>query len=180
LPACRAFTRKEWLEPLQGKLLAATPVIEIEKIADGPRVPFTEVDHLAAPLQGVRVLDFTHVLAGPRWRNTARTFFTSALLPIPTLSQHLGVDIGKRCAYLDLRNADDLAQMHELARTADVFTSTYRSSVNKRFRLEAHELATRSERGIVCMAANAYGHSGPWADRPGFDQNWVGNGPRSS
>jgi crotonobetainyl-CoA:carnitine CoA-transferase CaiB-like acyl-CoA transferase len=176
LPACRAFTREEWLEHPQGKLLAATPVIEIEKIADGPRVPFADVEHLAAPLQGVRVLDFTHVLAGPRSARTLAEYgadvlhITSPAYP-DFFSQHLGVDIGKRCAYLDLRNVDDLRQMHELARTADVFTSTYRHSVNSRFDLEARKLAAQSERGIVCMTANAYGHSGPWADRPGFDQN---------
>jgi crotonobetainyl-CoA:carnitine CoA-transferase CaiB-like acyl-CoA transferase len=61
--------------------------------------------------------------------------------------------------------------MHQLARTADVFTTTYRGSVNRRFGLEAAALAEKSERGIVCMTANAYGHSGPWSDRPGFDQN---------
>jgi crotonobetainyl-CoA:carnitine CoA-transferase CaiB-like acyl-CoA transferase len=176
LPACRAFTREEWLEHPQGKLLAATPVIEIEKIADGPRVPFTEVDRLAAPLQGVRVLDFTHVLAGPRSARTLAEYGADVLhISSPaypdTFAQHLGVDIGKRCAYLDLRNSDDLGKMHELARTADVFTSTYRGSVNRRFGLEARKLAAQSERGIVCMTANAYGHSGPWADRPGFDQN---------
>ena len=88
-----------------------------------------------------------------------------------TFAQHLGVDIGKRCAYLDLRDADDLAQMHALASTADVFITTYRGSVNRRFGLEAQALAARSKRGIVCMTANAYGHAGPWADRPGFDQN---------
>ncbi len=176
LPACRAFTTEEWLDHPQGRLLAKTPVIEIEKIADGPRVPFSETDGLASPLHGVRVLDFTHVLAGPRSARTLAEYgadvlhITSPTYP-DTFAQHLGVDVGKRCAYLDLRGADDLAQMHALARTADVFTTTYRGSVNRRFGLEAQALAARSERGIVCMTANAYGHAGPWADRPGFDQN---------
>ena len=176
LPACRAFTQEEWLAHPQGKILASTPVIEIEKIADGPRVPFSESDHLAAPLQGVRVLDFTHVLAGPRSARTLAEYGANVLhISSPaypdTFAQHLGVDIGKRCAYLDLRSEEDLAKMHGLARTADVFTTTYRRSVNQRFGLDAHSLAAQSERGLVCMTANAYGHSEPWSDRPGFDQN---------
>lgn len=176
LPACRAFTREEWLEHPQGKLLAATPVIEIEKIADGPPVPFPAANDIAAPLQGLRVLDFTHVLAGPRSARTLAEYgaevlhITSPYYP-DTFAQHLGVDIGKRCAYLDLRDTDDLKRMHMLGATADVFTSTYRGSVNQRFGLQANELAARSERGIICMTANAYGHTGPWAGRPGFDQN---------
>ena len=28
-----------------------------------------------------------------------------------------------------------------------------------------------SKRGLICMDINAFGHSGPWAERPGFDQN---------
>jgi crotonobetainyl-CoA:carnitine CoA-transferase CaiB-like acyl-CoA transferase len=81
------------------------------------------------------------------------------------------VDVGKHCAYLDLRNPDELATMHRLASEADVFASTYRNAVNRKFSLTPLELAERSKRGIICMTANAYGHSGPWTDRPGFDQN---------
>jgi hypothetical protein len=61
--------------------------------------------------------------------------------------------------------------MKRLARKADVFANSYRPGVNKRFGLLPAELAAKSERGIVCMTANAYGHSGPWTERPGFDQN---------
>jgi crotonobetainyl-CoA:carnitine CoA-transferase CaiB-like acyl-CoA transferase len=174
LPACRAFTREEWLAHPQGAALSRVPVIEIEKIADSEPVPF-ELE-ANSPLQGFRVLDFTHVLAGPR---SARTFaeYGAEVLHISspsypdTFAQHLGVDVGKTCAYLDLRNSNDLETMKRLARKADVFTNSYRPGVNKRFGLLPAELAAKSERGIVCMTANAYGHSGPWTERPGFDQN---------
>jgi len=76
-----------------------------------------------------------------------------------------------RPAYLDLRNSDENATIHRLGAEADVFASTYRSSVNRRFGLTPIELASQSPRGIVCMTANAYGHEGPWSERPGFDQN---------
>ena len=173
LPCCRAFSRENWLETEQGSLLDKVPVIEIEKIADSAPVPFPGN---FSPLDGIRVLDFTHVLAGPRSTRSlaeygAEVLHVSAPAYPDTLAQHLGVDVGKRCTYLDLRNPDELATMHRLASQADVFASTYRNGVNRKFHLTPAELASRSERGIVCMTANAYGHQGPWSDRPGFDQN---------
>jgi crotonobetainyl-CoA:carnitine CoA-transferase CaiB-like acyl-CoA transferase len=176
LPACRAFTREEWLAHPQGQALSAVPVIEIEKIADGPKMPFECLAQPAAPLGGIRVLDFTHVLAGPRSARTLAEYGAEVLhISSPsypdTFAQHLGVDVGKRCAYLDLRIANDLRRMKLLARNADVFTTTYRHSVNTRFGLLPEQLAAGHPRGIICMTANAYGHQGPWRDRPGFDQN---------
>jgi len=174
LPACRAFKREEWLAHPQGATLNQVPAIEIEKIADGQPVPFQSA--ALWPLQGVRVLDFTHVLAGPRSTRTLAEYGADVLhISSPTyadtFAQHLGVDIGKRCTYLDLRDADDLSTLKRLAGQADVFTNSYRPGVNARFGLLPAQLAAASERGIVCMTANAYGHSGPWAERPGFDQN---------
>ena len=86
LPACRAFTRKEWLAHPQGKALAGRPPIEIVKVTDGDPVPFR--DHGDWPLDGVRVLDFTHVLAGPaapaRSPSTEPRCSTSVRLGSPT------------------------------------------------------------------------------------------------
>jgi len=174
LPACRAFSREEWLAHPQGAALSQVPVIEIEKIADSPPMPFQAT--ALSPLQGLRVLDFTHVLAGPRSARTLAEYGAEVLhISSPTypdtFAQHLGVDVGKWCAYLDLRDAEDLVTMKRLARRADVFTNSYRPGVNARFGLLPAQLAAASEHGIVCMTLNAYGHSGPWTDRPGFDQN---------
>ena len=174
LPASRAFTREEWLAQPQGKALAGTPPIEIVKLTDGDPVPFR--DHGDSPLEGIRVLDFTHVLAGPRSTRTLAEYGAEVLhISSPSfadsVAQHLGVDVGKYNAYLDVRDEKDMATMRQLAGTADVFASTYRPGVNERFGLLPELLAAASERGIVYMSANAYGHSGPWKDRPGFDQN---------
>ena len=114
LPVSRSSTREEWLSHAQGIALSEAPVIEIEKIAEGPPVPFDA--GATSPLQGIRVLDFTHVLAGPRSARTLAEYgadvlhITSPAFP-DTFAQHLGVDEGKKCAYLDLRGAADRETM---------------------------------------------------------------------
>ena len=174
LPASRAFTSEEWLVHPQGISLSETPVIEIKKIADGEPVPFDA--GATSPLQGVRVLDFTHVLAGPRSARTLAEYgadvlhITSPAYP-DTFAQHIRVDRGKKCAYLDLHEAADRKTIQRLGSRADVFTYNYRPGLNKRLGLSPADLvAERSDRGIVYLDLNAWGHSGPWAERAGFDQ----------
>ncbi|AKA08980.1 CoA transferase [Streptomyces noursei] len=77
----------------------------------------------------------------------------------------------EQCAHLDQRDPAQLGRIRQLATEADVFTTTWRPDVNDRFGLTPAELAAGSAHGIVYMSANAYGHQGPWARRPGFDQN---------
>jgi len=174
VPGCRAFALEEWLAHPQGRLLAATPVIEFEKLTEGEPVPFAHRGEY--PLSGTRVLDFTHVLAGPHSTQCLAEFgadvlhISSALHP-DTLPQHLGVDMGKYCAYLDLGQTDQLKAMHDLAANADVFVNSYRDSVGQRFGLSPVELAARSPKGIVALSINTYGHAGPWRQRAGFDPN---------
>ena len=77
--------------------------IEIEKIASGPPVPFEAEEDSRSPLENIRVLDFTHVLAGPRSARSLAEYGAEVLhISAPdypdTLAQHLGVDVGKRCA----------------------------------------------------------------------------------
>ena len=58
------MTRDEWNVHPQGQAIFNTPVIEITKIAEGKPVPFSN-NHMS-PLNDINLLDFTHVLAGPR------------------------------------------------------------------------------------------------------------------
>jgi hypothetical protein len=136
-------------ESATGLNASQVPVIQIEKIADGPLVPFAGS---SSPLENIQVLDFSHVLAGPRSTRSlaeygAEVLHVSSPAYPDTLAQHPGVDIGKRCTYLDPRNSKENATMHHVAAEADVFASTYRSSLNQRFGLTPIELAAQSQRG---------------------------------
>jgi crotonobetainyl-CoA:carnitine CoA-transferase CaiB-like acyl-CoA transferase len=84
---------------------------------------------------------------------------------------NLGVNRGKKSAFLDLSNSNDLGQMRSLLTQADVFAFSYRPTVADRFGLTVEELLKLNHKGIVYLSINAFGHDGPWKYRPGFDQN---------
>jgi crotonobetainyl-CoA:carnitine CoA-transferase CaiB-like acyl-CoA transferase len=174
LPACIARTRDEWRSHPQGAILANTPFIEIEKIAPGEPQPFSA--NPSTPLSNIKVLDCTHVLAGPHSAHTLAEYGANVLhISSPyhqdTTIQNLLVNPGKRSAYLDFANPNAAQKMRELLAETDVFTLSYRPQVAKRYQITAHDAAKLNKKGIIYLSINAYGHSGPWRDRPGFDQN---------
>lgn len=179
LPACVARSKAEWEKHPQGIALADTPLIEIEKVADGK--PTGLAGTAEFPLDGIRVTDFTHVLAGPRSARSLAQYGADVLhISSPyhrdTVSQNLLVNIGKRNAYLLLTESSSLARMHQLISESDVFVCSYRPGVAERFGLQVPALVDK-HRGLICVSINAYGHSGPWSSRPGFDHNvQVGTG----
>jgi len=165
-----ARPREEWLAHPQGRWLAARPVVEIEKIADGPPEPFLPG---ARPLAGVRVLDFTHVLAGPV---TARMLAEQGADVLHLSTQHqmdpmrIGIDTGagKRSAYLDLDLPGAPAQLDDLVRGADVFVQSWRPGSLDRRGLSCERLAGLRP-GLIYVSVSAYGSGGPWADRVGYE-----------
>ncbi len=173
LPCCIALTKEEWLSHPQGKILANTPVVEIEKIGEGK--PTGLEKNPVSPLAGVNVLDFTHVLAGPRSTCSLAEFGANVLhVSSPyhrdTLVQDFAVNNGKTNAYLDLTTAKDVAKLQELLTATDIFATSYRPAVTEKFTLTPHDLVKHCKKGIVYLSINTYGHEGPWKYRPGFDQ----------
>jgi crotonobetainyl-CoA:carnitine CoA-transferase CaiB-like acyl-CoA transferase len=75
---------------------------------------------------------------------------------------------GKRCAWLDLRKREDIEATKALLRQADVFTQGYRPGTLAQRGLSPEAVAALRP-GIVYVSICAYGYSGPWADRRGFD-----------
>ncbi len=60
---CMVRTRDEWLNSEQGRRVQAEPLIRIDKIAESDPIPFP-LD-AGSPLSGLRVIDNTHIYAGP-------------------------------------------------------------------------------------------------------------------
>ena len=164
-------SRQEWAEHPHGQALAAKPVIEIIRIGDSEPEPFLPA---ARPLSGIRVLDLTRVLAGPTCARTLAEHGADVLrIGAEHLPTHAFFDLdtghGKRWANLNLKTTKDMATLRALVGSTDVFSEGYRPGVMQRFGLSAQELhAIRP--GIINVTINCYGHSGPFASRPGWEQ----------
>ncbi|QGZ62172.1 CoA transferase [Paraburkholderia acidisoli] len=175
---CAALVRspREWAAHEQARAVASLPLFEIERIGDAPaELPRanTHAGALARPLDGVRVLDLTRIIAGPVAGRTLAQHGASVLLingpHLPNIAP-LVIDNGrgKRSATLDLREAAAREQLSALARDADVFLQGYRPGALAA-RGFAPEALARLRPGIVCVSISAYGHRGPWRERRGFD-----------
>lgn len=169
---CAAFVRsaQEWAAHPHSAAVAGQPLLEIERIGDAPQMPLAKADR---PLAGIRVLDLTRVLAGPTAAKTLAEHgaevlkITAAHLP-DSGDIDLDTGLGKLSAQLDLRGAKDVETLASLAKSADVFSQSYRPGTLAARGFSPEALA-KLRPGIVCVSLSAWGSTGPWQDRRGFD-----------
>ena len=160
----------EWRRHPQGRAVAGEPLLRVERTSttDRPR-SFGRDDR---PLDGLRVLDLTRILAGPVATRLLAGWGAEVLRIDPPDWDEPAVapevTLGKRCARLDLRTPAGRNHFLELLRTADVLVHGYRSDALEGLGLGDH---TRDEvcPGLVDVSLDAYGWTGPWAGRRGFD-----------
>ncbi|MCP3820403.1 CoA transferase [Streptomyces sp. A3M-1-3] len=125
------------------------------------------------PADGVRVLDLTRVIAGPVATRTIGLLGADVLrIDSPGLPEaadaHADTGFGKRSARLDLAQAADRRVFDELLGAADVVVTGYRPGALDRLGLAPDSLLERRP-GLVVAQVCAWGWSGPWAGRRGFD-----------
>ncbi|MGR3321120.1 MAG: CoA transferase, partial [Pseudooceanicola sp.] len=161
----------EWRAHPHGRILAARPVITIERIGDAPAEP---VPGGKRPLSGLKVLDLTRILAGPVAARTLAEHGADVLMvaapKTPQVDEFVrDTSHGKRSCFLDLDIAEDAATLRELARTADVFSQGYRPGTLSARGFGPEDLA-RLRPGIVYLSVSCYGHGGPLSDRAGWEQ----------
>ena len=167
--AMRSFA--EWDAHPQGAAAADLPPLRIERVGDAPPAPLPPL--AARPLEGLRVLDLTRVIAGPVCGRTlaahgAEVLHVSAA-HLPSFDSLLfDTGRGKRSARLDLRTAEGRNALRALAAGADVFLQGYRPGAIAGHGFAPAELAALRP-GIVCASLSAYGEVGPRGGRRGFD-----------
>ncbi|CAM4507070.1 CoA transferase [Nocardia ninae] len=172
--AAAARTQQEWRAHPQGRLLAEQPVVRLQRIGDADPEPFPELpceDPL--PMSGLKVLDNTHIMAGPISARSCAALGADVLHivpprgldPVPMLIQ---TGVGKRSAFCDLTAPADVKTFWNLLRDTDIFVNSYQGLDRRGFGPQA--LIERRP-GLIYADVRCWGTTGPWGPRGGFDQN---------
>ncbi len=138
-------------------------------------------------LQGIRVVDFTHFIAGPlatmimadmgadvikieaTGRGDEFRYYPPCHADDKTLgAPYLWANRNKRSIAIDLKCAEGVAIARELIATADVVAENFSTGVMERFGLD-YEACRKINPKIVYCSVSAYGRDGSFADRLGFD-----------
>jgi crotonobetainyl-CoA:carnitine CoA-transferase CaiB-like acyl-CoA transferase len=144
---------------------------------------------MTGALQGVRILDFSHLLFGPFATQMLGDLGADVIkierpvrgdlyrdLP-PFFNQKVGNvenpsflawNRNKRSLAVDMKSPEGRALLLELAKQADVVVQNFRPGVLDRLGFGYEDLAVLNPRLIYC-SGSGYGESGPYLDRPGQD-----------
>ncbi|RII93049.1 CoA transferase, partial [Clavibacter michiganensis] len=154
-----------------GRAVAAEPLIARQ---DGGAVARSSGwrPSAEAPLAGIRVLDLTRVIAGPACTQALAALGADVLRVDPPAWDEPAVlplvMAGKRTARLDARTPEGHARLTELMAGADVLVHGYRPGALDALGFPREE-RERIRPSLVDVAVDAYGWTGPWAGRRGFD-----------
>ena len=138
----------------------------------------------ARPLEGIRVVDYSHFLAGPYVGRCLAALGAEVIkverpgtgdagrqhatvLDDQQSGYFLQLNMGKRGVSVNMKDPRGKAFMQRLCDSADVFIENYRPGALDKLGLGYAELSARNP-GLVYCSISAYGHTGPDAHRAGF------------
>lgn len=168
--ALRSFD--EWDRHPQGVAVSQLPLLTVERIGDAAPRPLPRYGTKARPLQDIRVLDLTRIIAGPVCGRTLAAYGADVMLlnspNLPNIAAIAETSRGKLSVLADLDTATGRITLGNLLRSAHVFVQGYRPGALDAQGFGPEDVA-RLRPGIVYVSLSAYGHVGPWARRRGFD-----------
>jgi crotonobetainyl-CoA:carnitine CoA-transferase CaiB-like acyl-CoA transferase len=174
LCAAPLFTHEQWLQHPQGQALQSQPVVGLERFGEAKKRVLPEAKH--RPMEGVRVIDVTHVVAGP-WLTRLLADQGADVISVrnanfpflyPVIFEE---SYGKKQIVLDLRPkaAKERARFVELLKDADVLVWGYGPGSLDRLGFDRATLQQLNP-NLVVTFLSAYGPKGPWANRKGWEQ----------
>ncbi|MEG6532231.1 CaiB/BaiF CoA-transferase family protein [Caldibacillus thermoamylovorans] len=140
------------------------------------------------PLQSIRVLDLSRLLPGPFCTMLLADFGAEVIkIEAPELGDYArhyepkidensvmfhSLNRNKKSVTLDLKTDEGKDQFLQMVGKADVVVESFRPGVMKRLGLDFPVLEKINPRLIYC-AISGYGQTGPYAEMPGHDINYI-------
>lgn len=164
-------TPQEWRTLPNTLAVAAEPLVKIEKIGESEPIPLPTGG--PGVLSGIKMLDLTRVLAGPTCgrmfaENGADVLKITCDRHPDTEGLEWGTGYGKRKLTLDISSPPDKASFIELLKECDVFSQAYRPCALAQLGFGPDQVKALRP-GIVYVNLNAFGYTGEWRMRRGYD-----------
>jgi len=169
---CVLRSRDEWEKTDFGSAVLAMPLVRTTKLADSPKKDYGQCRG-ALPLTGIKILDLTHIIAGPACSRILAEYGADVLLvrrgKFESQEQAmLELDgwAGKNSIQLDLNDSHQLETCKELVKNADVIIYSYQNGALDHFGLsreDMHKLNPNLIYGsLMCFSDTV------WKDKPGW------------
>src|SRR3954453_9377657 len=136
---------------------------------------------LPGPLDGVRVLDLSQIVAGPACTRVLADLGADVIKmrspkgelsrAVPPFVEEVGalyaqLNAGKRSMCIDIRTPEGTDLVARLAERSDIFVENYRPGALAGRGLGYASLGARNP-GLVYLSVSGFGQEGPWAARRG-------------
>ena len=142
------------------------------------------------PLDGIKVIDLTHMLAGP-YAGMVIADLGAEVVKVEPLNTgemtrgllksdpdysfkefgayFLTLNRNKKSVSLDLKSEEGLKVFHNLVKSADVILNNFSAGVVKKLKIDFDSLKSINPRIITC-SITGFGETGPHSTRPAYDQ----------
>ena len=141
---------------------------------------------MVASLKDVRVIDISHVIAGPLCSYYLTQLGAEVIkiekpgsgdvmrankdaVPTDTPTAFSALNAGKKSLAIDIRTTEGAEAIRNLAKDANVFIENFRPGVVKKYGLD-YESIKKINPKIVYCSISGYGQKGNWSTRGGYDQ----------
>jgi len=144
---------------------------------------------MSKPLEGIRVLDLTHMLSGPygsmiladlgaetikveplQGEGTRKLLASDPKHSLDGMGAYfITLNRNKKSTLIDLKQAKGLAVFYDLVKEADIVISNFGAGVPERLKIDYATLSMQNPRIITCTVSG-FGSDGPKHERPAFDQ----------
>src|SRR5262245_8603114 len=172
LPLFIVRTHEEWLDHPQGKATEKRAMIDIEQKGSDRKRALGKAKH--RPLEGVRVLELTDVVAGPQAGQLLSEQGADVIKVQPPLGNvvypiWLATSWGKRNILLDVKSAYGKKRFAEFLASADVLIDSMTPGAMERLGFD-EPTRRRLNPNLVYAKLSFAAPQTPWGDRKGFEQ----------